>query len=59
MVEDYRKRASKKYEKEKVDSFLVRVPKGMKAKIAKKAKDNGESVNGMINRLIEKELKKW
>ena len=58
MVEDYRKRASKKYEQEKVDSFLVRVPKGMKTKIAKKAKDNGESVNGMINRLIEKELKK-
>ena len=58
MVEDYRKRASKKYEQEKVDAHLVRVPQGMKAKIAKKAKDNGESVNGMINRLIEKELKK-
>ena len=41
-----------------MDSILVRVPKGMKDKITKKAKENGESVNEMINRLIEKELRK-
>ncbi len=58
MRTEAQKRASNKYEKEKVDSILVRVPKGMKDKITKKAKDNGESVNEMINRLIEKELRK-
>lgn len=51
------KKAMKNYER-KVDSFLVRVPKGMKELIAQKAKENGESVNEMINRLIAKELKK-
>ena len=51
------KKAMKNYER-KVDSFLVRVPKGMKELITQKAKENGESVNEMINRLIEKELKK-
>lgn len=51
------KKAMKNYER-KVDSFLVRVPKGMKELITQKAKENGESVNEMINRLIAKELKK-
>mgnify|MGYP004466398305 FL=1 len=51
------KKAMKNYER-KVDSFLVRVPKGMKELITQKAKENGESVNEMINRLIVKELKK-
>lgn len=58
MTTEAQKRASKKYEAEKVEAFNVRVPKGMKKKIQAKAKKNGESVNAMINRLIEKELGK-
>ena len=41
--------------KNNYDSFLVRVPKGRKATIEELAKEKGESVNGMINRLLREE----
>lgn len=50
------KRATEKYEAEKVEAIRVRVPKGMRVKIKEYAAKNGESVNEMINRLIDKEL---
>ena len=49
-------KAKDKYLKEKVDTILVRVPKGKKAIIQDYAAAHGESVNGMINRLIDEEL---
>ena len=45
-------KAVDKYVKNNYDSFLVRVPKGRKATIEEQAKENGESVNGMINSSI-------
>ena len=41
-----------KYVKNNYDSFLVRVPKGRKATIEECAKAQGESVNGLLNRLL-------
>ena len=49
-------KAIKKYESEKIDKLLVRVPKGKKAIIQDYAAAHGESVKGMINRLIDEEL---
>ena len=49
-------KAKDKYLKEKVDTILVRVPKGKKVIIQDYAAAHGESVNGMINRLIDEEL---
>ena len=40
------------------DRINLTVPKGQKEIIQEAAKRNGESVNGFIGRLIEKELRK-
>jgi len=45
-------KAVDKYVKNNYDSFLVRVPKGRKETIEMCAKSQGESINGMINRLL-------
>lgn len=50
-------RAIKKYEAEKIDRILIRVPKGKKEKIADFAAQNGESTNGFINRAIDELMK--
>lgn len=44
------------YIKKKYDRITLLVPNGQKEIISKAATDNGESVNGFINRLIEQEL---
>lgn len=38
------------------DSFLLRVPSGRLDDIRKTAEENGETVNGMINRLLMDEI---
>ena len=48
-------KAVDKYVKNNYDSFLVRVPKGRKATIEVCAKEKGESVNGLLNRLLREE----
>lgn len=45
-------KAVDKYVKNNYDSFLVRVPKGRKSTIEECAKVRGESVNGLLNRLL-------
>ena len=45
-------RAIKKYEQEKVDKILFRVPKGMKEQIQTHAKKKGESLSSFLNRAI-------
>ena len=45
-------RAIKKYEQEKVDRVMLRVPKGTKERIQEHAAKKGESVNAFINRAI-------
>lgn len=51
-----RARASEKYLAEKVDTIIVRVPKGKKAEIQAAAKAEGVSVSNFCARAIEKEL---
>ena len=56
-------RAIKKYEQEKVDRIIFRVPKGMKEQIQLHAEQNGESLAAFLNRAvletIERDIKEW
>ena len=56
MSSEANRKAVKKYNHDKVDMITVRIPKGEKAKIIALAKRNGESVNGMIIRLLRSEM---
>ena len=58
VVSEAQKKALKKWESEKTDRIALRVPKGKKELISKCAQENKESISGMINRLIDDELKK-
>lgn len=50
------KKAVKKYNEKSYDEIKVRVKKGNKDIIQKHAESNNETVNRMINRLLEKEI---
>ena len=52
------KLASKKWEEENNESIRFRVPKGKRKIIQKCAAANNESVNAMLNRLVDKEINK-
>lgn len=58
MTTEAQKKANRKYEIEKTENIRIRVPIGKKEMIQKCAKLNNESINGMINRLIDEELLK-
>lgn len=45
-------RAIKKYEQEKVDRVVFRVPKGMKEQIQTHAEKQGESLSAFLNRAV-------
>lgn len=53
-----RKEASARYEKNKVESIRFRVKKGKRIQIQKCANKNNESVNAMLNRLVDNEIQK-
>ena len=44
-----------RYNAKAYDQLPVRVPKGRKATVEELAREKGESVNGMINRLLREE----
>ena len=50
------KKAVKKYNEKAYDEIKVRVKKGSKDIIQKHAESKQETVNGMINRLLENEI---
>lgn len=50
------KKAVKKYNEKTYDEIKLRVKKGNKKIIQEYADVNGETVNGMINRLLESEI---
>jgi predicted HicB family RNase H-like nuclease len=52
MVSESQKRASRKYITEKTDEIKIRVPKGKKAEYMRRAADQGQSLNAIINRLL-------
>ena len=58
MTSDAQKKASAKYETEKTDNIRFRVPKGKRELIHACAEKNGESVNAMLNRIVDREIKK-
>lgn len=58
MTTDAQKKASKKYESEKIESIKLRLPKGKKELVQRCAQLNNESINGMVNRLLDEELLK-
>lgn len=47
------KKATRKYISEKTDEVQVRVPKGKKAEYMKLAAAQGQSLNAVINRLLQ------
>lgn len=49
-------KAVSKYMKENYDSFMLRMPKGKKAKIKAYADSKGESINGFVNKAIDKAM---
>ena len=51
-VSEAQRKASEKWDKDKVDSLHLRVKKGMREVIQTHAEQHGESVNGFINRAI-------
>lgn len=52
------KKASLKYERETVESIRFRLPKGKRVLVKKCADANKESVNAMLNRLVDKEIER-
>lgn len=51
-------RAIKKYEQEKVDRVIFRVPKGMKEQIQAHAEARGESLAGFLNRAAQETMER-
>ena len=54
-VSDSTRKAIRKYDSNSIDSLRVRVPKGWKDIILEASQITGESINGMINRLLNEE----
>lgn len=51
-------RAIKKYEQEKVDRVIFRVPKGMKEQIQNHAERQGESLAAFLNRAVKEAMER-
>lgn len=49
-------RATNKYMAKAYDALRIVVPRGRKSDIERYARDHGESVNGVVNRLLAREL---
>ena len=53
---DALKRAIKKYDQEKVDRIIFRVPKGKRDMIQTHAAEQGESVSAFLNRAVDETM---
>ena len=51
-------RAIKKYEQEKVDHIMFRVPKGKKNLIQTNASERGESLAAFLNRAVDEAMER-
>lgn len=51
-------RAIKKYEQEKVDRVIFRVPKGVKEQIQEHAQAQGESLAAFLNRAVRETIQR-
>ena len=52
------KRAVKKYNQEKVERIVMRVPKGQKSVVQEHAENCGESVNAFLNRAVAEAMER-
>jgi predicted HicB family RNase H-like nuclease len=52
------RRASRKYDEEKIERIPMRVPKGKKEIIQAHAASQGESVNAFLNRAVDEAMKR-
>ena len=57
-VSDSQRRATEKWNKDKVDSLHLRVKKGMREMLLAHAEKQGESVNSFINRAIAETMER-
>lgn len=57
-LSEARKKANAKYNAKAYEQMPVRVSKGKKAIIQNHAEQNGESVNGFINRAIDETMER-
>lgn len=57
-VSESQRRATDKWDREKVDSLHLRVKKGMREALQTHAEKHGESVNGFINRAIAETMER-
>ena len=51
-------RAIRKYEQEKVDRVIFRVPKGVKEQIQEHAEKQGESLSAFLNRAVQETIER-
>lgn len=51
-------RAIKKYEQDKVERVIFRVPKGMKEEMQNHAQKQGESLSAFLNRAVQETMKR-
>ena len=51
-------RAIKKYEQDKVERVIFRVPKGMKEQIQAHAEKQGESLSAFLNRAVQETIRR-
>ena len=54
MTTQAQKEAAKKYISEKTDEIKIRTPKGKKAEYMQLAAEQGQSLNAVINQLLQK-----
>ena len=54
MTTQAKKEAAKKYIAEKTDEIKIRTPKGKKAEYMQLAAEQGQSLNAVINQLLQK-----
>ena len=57
-VSEAQKKASEKWQHEKVDDIRFRVAKGKRAAIQAHAQSQGESVNGFLNRAVDETMER-
>lgn len=58
MATDAQRKARNKWLSEKVEHISFRVPIGKKALIREYAEKGNESINGLLNRLVDEEMQR-
>ncbi len=53
-----RKRASEKWQHDKIDDIRMRVPKGMREQIQAHAESMGETMNAFLNRAVAETMER-